>query len=538
MLALRPWRMPCQHSFVWSCVLSVVAFFPVGSSTITGQPTVDELMLQIEKKYKQDDRKYEALADKVEKAVTKALETTVWLSEQEAGKQRMMQEHPFCALVQELSKTSKSGAKSKTPPSPLLAKFPWAAQLELPLGLEYGSDRPIPPNDNGFINLDDAPDPLPGFPELCMNQYLYGLQEIAGWRTGVKLGKTLSYVGRDSKAPAAVESTLPGWEKLRVQLQGSLPDVALFALPSLTHRIHSRLVERRKTSAGELARMDEMLAFLDSKWNGFSLQIPSSKERLMIVQPIHALMTDRTGFMYRFANSAGLARSGDLPFVAVQSYQQYADVFMGQKVVPHEFIARTPAASAVTTRFLAECAYLSRYKALIDQIVRAILSPNLRYPSYIAYADYPEGKMPDKRETGHEFDVLRKQAVMVWAYADKNPDKLADFLHDRLLSKPANQFPNDVGLSASFTLMVRENEKEMLQAITARIEAARKATASGASPKTTDDEREFSPYATYADGSGSPASEYVLNSFHVFHGSVTKLIQDTAFAVVLKEIGK
>src|SRR5262249_42529189 len=151
-------------------------------------------------------------------------------------------------------------------------------------------DRPVPDNEGGFINLDRAPDPFPGFPLLGTNHYLYGLQEIVGWKFGIKQAKKLTYEGRGPKAPAAMETTLPGWERIRVYLQGSLPEAPLSAILWLTHGIHSRLVERRKSASGELSRMDALLAFLDSKWNGFYFQVPYSKERVAIVEPVHALM--------------------------------------------------------------------------------------------------------------------------------------------------------------------------------------------------------------------------------------------------------
>ena len=52
------------------------------------RPSVDEAMQELREKYGPNDKKYEALVKKIEKEVKKALETTVWLSEQEGGRER------------------------------------------------------------------------------------------------------------------------------------------------------------------------------------------------------------------------------------------------------------------------------------------------------------------------------------------------------------------------------------------------------------------------------------------------------------------
>jgi len=508
-------------------------------------PSVDELMSLLQARYKQGDKKYATLADEIEKEVRKALASTLWLSEHEAGRARLFAEHPFLALVEQLSKAAqvevlKPDRKKPTPRDALLAKYPWTPRLELEIGLDGGSDRPIPTNERGFIALGDAPVPVPGYPELLTNQYLYGLQEIVGWRNGVKSGKQISFAGRDPKNGAEMEDSLPGWERIRTLLQGSLPEVPLFAMPWLTHSIHARLAERRKSPAGEPARMDEELAFLDSKWNGFTLQVPYSKERLAVVQPIHALMTDRKGFFYRFPGSEQMAQAGDLPFIALQTYEQYAQAFLGQAIDGSEFIAGTPAAQAAGASFQSDCAYLSRYKTLIDQLVRAILCPTLRYPEYMVILDYPQDRAPVERKAEREFDVARKHALMVWAFVGKDPVKLADFLHEHVLDKDANRFPQNVSLATAFMGAVREMEPEMMKAIAARLAEERELGAAIGDSRyfPSDFEREFSPYSAYLDAKGQPKSDYLLHSFHALHERAAKVIQDAAYAVVLKELEK
>ncbi len=467
------------------------------------------------------------------------------MSEHEAGSARTFTEHPYVTLIEQLSKSaqseaSKPDAKKKAARDALLAKFPWIARVELDLGLDGGSDRPVPANEKGFIALGNVPDPVPGFPELLTNNYLYGLQEIVGWHAGVKAGKKIVYEGRDPKKSPAIETALPGWEKIRVLLQGTLPEVPLFAMPQLTGAIHTRLVERRTSPTGELARMDEELAFLDSKWNGFTFQVPFSKERLAVVEPLHALMTDRRGFFNRFKDSEHMTQVGDMPFVSLPTYEQYAKIFLGQRLDGSDFVSNTPAGQAAGASFRTDCAYLSRYKMLIDQIVRAILCPTLRYPECLLIVDYPKDKLPVDRKIDREFDVSRRHALLVWAYVGKDPAKLADFLHDNVLDEEANRFPQNVTLSAAFTVAVREKEQEMMKAIAARIAEERTSSSSGADGKRvpSDFEREFSPYSTYLDTQGEPASDFLLNSFHTLHERVAKLIQDTAYAVAQKEIGK
>jgi len=284
--------------------------------------------------------------------------------------------------------------------------------------------------------------------------------------------------------------------------------------------------------------MDRALAFLDSKWNGFTFQVPFAKDRLAVVQPIHALMTDRKGFFYRFHDSGHMAEVGDMPFVAIPTYQQYAQVFLAQKIEHSQFVLDDAAAKAAIVSFQGDCAYLARYKTLIDQLVRAVLCPTLRYPEYMLFVDYPKDKTPIERKADRDFDVSRKHALLVWAGVGKDPVKFADFVFDQVLDQEANRFPQNVTLSAAFTLIVRQKEREMVQAVAARIADERNSgTAPGDHPAG-DFEREFSPHPVYLDSKGEPASDYLLHSFHAFHQRAAKVVQDTAYAVVLKELGK
>src|SRR5689334_21289315 len=155
-------------------------------------------MAKLEAKYKQQDKKYDALADAIEKEIAKSLKATVWLTTEEAGTARTLGEHPYFARGSELARAAQAGAapgnamgdaKVLARRKALLAKFPWIPRVELDVGLDGGSDRPVPKNDKGFIDLGASANPFPGFPELSTNQYLFGLQEIVGWRAGVKPGK-------------------------------------------------------------------------------------------------------------------------------------------------------------------------------------------------------------------------------------------------------------------------------------------------------------------------------------------------------------
>jgi hypothetical protein len=497
-------------------------------------PSVDDVMSKLLAKYKQDDKRYGAIADEIDKEVRKALKSAAWLTEQEAGKARPMAEHPLLVAIGELTKAAqaeaaKPDAKAKARRDALVAKFPWNPRLELDFGLDGGSDRPVPTHEKGFIAMGNAPMPVRGFPELHVNEYLWGLDTIVSWRTGVKLGAKLEHTGWDPKKPPTMETALPAWDRIRVYLQGSLPEVPLFAVPWLTHAIHMRLVERRTPPSGEPARMDQMLALLDSKWNGFSFQVPFAKERYVVVQSMHDLVTDHKSFMFSFPQSDHMLEVGDMPFIAFQTISQYAAAFMGKS-------GASGKDAAVNASFANDSTYLSRYKTLVDLFARSALSPNMRCPEYLAYLDYPKDKMPTERKIDASFDVARRLALVVWAYVGKDPAKLADFLHDNLLAKEGNGFPNNISLPSAFVVMAHEKEPEMLKAIAARIAGERATATNGAAGMPSDFEREFSPYATYLTAQGDPSSDYLIASSYAFHSRATKAIQDAAYAVLAKEL--
>jgi len=501
---------------------------------------VDEWMGRLRAKYEQLDKKYDALAGAIEKQIAKDLKSIVWLSAEVAGSARTFAEHPSFELADDLARAARAGASGGDAQSvarrkALLARFPWIPRVELDVGLDGGSDRPIPENVNGFIDLGMVPDSFPGFPELTTNQYLFGLQEIVGWRAGVKPGKEPAFEGRDAKRAPGMETSLPGYERIRVLLQGTMPEVPLFALPQLTHAIHGRLAERRRGASPDPAEMDERLALLDSKWDGFLFDVPWSKERFAVVQPIFALMADRKGFFYRFGTSARMAQVGDLPFISIQTLPQFAKAFLGKDLARSDFVRATPEAKTVNDRFLAETNHLVRYRRLIDTIVRAVLCPNARYPEYLGLYDYAKDEWPGDRGAGASFDVARKHAVLLWAHAGRDPIRLADWLFDRVLDREESRFPEEIDLCAAFTTAVRREEAEMLQAVAARIAGDRKIPdARGPG----DFEREFSPYPTYLELEGEPSSELLLASFHAFHESAAKLVRSAALAAVEKEAGK
>ena len=498
-------------------------------------------MRELRRKYKRSEKKYDAVVDRVEEAVDAAIAAATWTSGAGTGEERPLREHPFFSLVDGLSAEAKEqAAKRKNPDETVakLTKYPWNSQLELLLGLEYGADRAVPDHERGFIDLGTAPMPPPGFPDVVINQYLYGLGEIVGWQYRVKSGKRAKYEGRKPKDRPTMASAPPSWERLRIYLLGSVPEVSLYAIPQLTHRIHSRSAERRLEGSGDRPHMDEFLTLLDSKWNGFVFDVPHTKNRTAFALPAHALFTEDGGFVLEFAPGQRLAHAGDIPFIAIQTYEQYAKLYRDERIGPHEFIVDTPEAKAVRQQFTKESTYLAKYKRLIDLIVRAILAPDLRYPTYLANYDYPDGKIPEVREVDDDLDMPRRHALMVWAYVGKDPEALADFVYDQILSKQANRFPNDVSLPVQFTLRVREMEGEMMKAIAARIvqERGSPAVGSGDGHTVGDYEREFSPHAAYRDARGEPTSAYLAHSFHTFHRSSAEVIREAAHAVVTGEL--
>jgi hypothetical protein len=523
-----------RRSLVFLALLALAATDTSSATSAGGgraeRPSPEEALATLQAKYKQSDKKYATLAKKMQKAVQNALASTPW---PEGGAERSLADHPWNALVAALGEAALQADGKKPAQAVLLTRFPWSEELELVQGLQFGSDRPIPAHDAGFIDLESPPDPFPGFPEQLTNLYLYGLQEIVGWRYRVEDGKKPAFLGRGAKDAPELEEELPGWEALRVYLSGSIPEVPLLAVPRLTHALHSRLAERRRSTEGQPARMDELLAFLDSKWNGFQFPTPYAKDRLAIALPVQALITDRDGFVYRFPPGARLREVGDIPFVSLVTLIEYGRVFRGEELTAGDFIRETPAGKACTDQFWADCTYLARYRTLLDSIARAVLAPQVPYPTYLRHLDYPEGKLPLERGPDAAFDVPRRHVLLLWAHAGKDPAVLADFLHAELLDQEKNRFPSAVSVAGECTQLVRQREQELLQAVAghAAVERERKSGEPG------DYEREFSPHATFLEPDGALSPDALLHSFHAFHAPLAAAIQDAAYAVLLEEIG-
>src|SRR5262245_19551885 len=172
------------------------------------RPAVEQVLRELWTKYKQDEKKLDAFVVKVDKAVHKALASTVLPGD--ADPARHLDTHPFVVRVNELAAAARAAAgKPSAAAAAFVTSHPWSKQLELVEGLQYGSDRPVPPHENGFIRLGKLPEPVPGFPELCVNQYLFGLHEIAGWQSGVSEKPALAFRGRTAKdPPPALASSL------------------------------------------------------------------------------------------------------------------------------------------------------------------------------------------------------------------------------------------------------------------------------------------------------------------------------------------
>ena len=317
-------------------------------------------------------------------------------------------------------------------------------------------------------------------------------------------------------------------------LEGSTPATALYGVPRFTHMVHSRLAERRLKDEGATPHMDDFLVMLDSKWNGFQFEVPETGERVAFVQPVHWLFIDGKGFVFQFPRAEPLARVGDIPFFSVQTYSRFADLYLGQRVGFGDFIAFNEKARQVQAAFSKEQRSLSRYKALIDVFGRAILAPNLRYPTYLSAYDYPDGAMPLGREIDYDFDMPRRHAILVWAYVGKDPAALADFLYDHLFTREDLRFPSQEGLAVQLTLMVRQMEEELVRGVAERIAQEREGEAVLNSPgyEVGDYEREFSPYPEYRALVGRPSAAYLAYSFHEFHRPIFEHIRAAAREVV------
>ncbi len=512
-----------------------------GETVLAGDPpAIEQVLAQLRGKYKQEDKKYDALVAKVDKAVRKALASAALPGDTvlpgDADPTRHLDRHPFVVLVNELSAAAKAGTGKASPATnAILASYPWSKDLELVEGLQYGSDRPIPPHESGFIRLGNLPDPAPGHPELCVNQYLFGLHEIVGWQSGVKLEKPLAFRARGPKDPRPTLATaLPAWEALRLYLHGSLPEVALFAIPQLTHRIHARLAELRRSADGKAAPMDELLALLDAHWNGFSFQSPYSKAPTAFAVPVFALIADRKGFVYRFEPGAHYGTTGDIPFVSVLTVQRYARAMRSEQFEVRALITKGPAANAATEAFWRDCVYLSRYRAIIDLCVRALLTPEHALPAYLESFDCPGGSAPAERAGARALDeVARKNALLLWAKAGKDPVALADFLHENMLDLEINRFPKNAALDRELAYLAKKREPEILAALQTRMASER------ANPGAAGDfEREFSPHATYLEPATEAAGGYLLHSYHAFHAPIADAIRAAAYEVVLAELAK
>jgi len=512
--------------------LALLALCAHGAAqTPPARAPVEQLLRQLRDKYKDNDKRYAALVSKVDKAVHKALASTPF-PDGAPEAPRFLDSHPYLALVNELSAPLRTKpAKAAVPAScDLVERYPWSERLELVTGLEFGSDRPVPTHENGFIELGDLPELGAGLPEPGVNQYLFGLHEIVGWRACVvEAKKQLAFRGRAPKdPPPSVESELPPWEALRAYLRGSLPEVELFAIPRLTHLLHARLAERRSTPDKQ-APMDEMLALLDAHWNGFTFRCPYAKTRTAIAVPVFSLIADRKGFVYHFATAEHLSTSGDVPFVSDPTLQSYAKAMRGENIEVGEFIAQSPRATAVREAFWRDCVYLSRYRALLDLCVRSILEPESALPPYLADCDFaPAAAGGEPRK----LDVPRKHALVLWACAGAKPEALADLLHERILDLELNRFPKNASLQSELSAFVRKHEAELLADVQARI--AERGAAGG------DFEREFSPLAPSAEPSSaepsSASTEGVVRSFQDFHALLSTAIRDAAYEVVQAEV--
>jgi hypothetical protein len=289
--------------------------------------------------------------------------------------------------------------------------------------------------------------------------------------------------------------------------------------------VHVRLVERR-TVDGERSRMDDVLAFLDSRWNGFEVELPVAKDPVFFVAPLHALQTDSKGFAFGFRDSAKLAASGDLPFLSIDAYMRFSRAFLDEPAGATDIKKHTPKGIAARRGLDESIAYLIRYKQLIDVLVRAIVAPESPYPAYLALYDYPAGRVADTRGDDAALDVARRHAVLLWAAVGKDPSALADWLHDELLAAPEHAFPKDTSLTVELLLLLRAQEPELLARVVER----------AAEPDTPDFAREFSPHFDYRVPSGTPGANAVADSHHRFHAPLANAIRQAAHEVVAKEL--
>jgi hypothetical protein len=488
---------------------------------------LDAVLAEVVTQHKGDAKKLEALVAKVDKAVRKALATTPYPGSTPDAP-RTLDSHPYLALVADLTAAARArSAKPSARASELLGRFPWSEQLDFVVGLEFGSDRPVPEHENGFIALGERRRPT-ALNESCTNSYLFGLHEIVGWQGSVQRKKTLAFRARAAKDPVpAMEKALAPVEALSVYLQGALPEVPLLAIPELTHRIHSRLAERR-SAGGKPAPMDEMLAFLDARWNAFTFQAPGTKGRTAVALPVFQLISDRQAFPYGFEIGEHLGGVGDIPFVSDPSLRHYAQVFRREEIEVREFIADSERAAAARAAFWQDCVYLARYRALVETFARAILAPDQPFPAFMEAFDHVGGAAPASREQARTLDAPRKHALVLWAFAGKDPSALADFVHENVLDLELNHFPKNAALASEFAYAVRNRDRELLSRIVERVTSA----AGG------DFACEFSPHETLLDPTSQAATGYLVHSFQAFQAPVATAIRAAAFAVVRAELGQ
>jgi hypothetical protein len=498
-----------------------------------GPATIDEAMTALQGRYKTAEKKYEGLAKKIEQAAGEAIRSAEWRPAGEGAAARPLAQHPRLAWLAALAATVGSVKRPSDAAAELLELFPWREMLELTDGVQYGSDRPIPENQNGFIVLGAANAPCAGFPELSVNTYLWGLGEVVGWRFRVDDKKSPRFQGRGPKDAPEAQRELPGWERVRVALYGVQSDTALYALPALTHAIHARGVERRRGADGKLHALDRFAAFLDSRWNGYIVALPYLKEPLAIVSPIHACVADRKGFLFRFPKSEEMGKVGDLPFISITTQRDYGQHLLDLSVTAGDLISNTPDATRLIERFWEDCGYLSRYKLVVDGIARAVLTPNVPYPQYLADFDFKGGKLPAADAPEAEFDVPRAHALLVWAWAGGDPAKVADFLHDEVVAVDGNRFPSKAALQIVFATRVRERQGELLKAIGERVEAERAARAQGSGPG--DLELELSPFPELG-ASGTPALSHLVRRYHAFHEPLSRATSEAAWELVRAEL--
>ena len=541
--------MPCPHvsgrRFVATSAAVFVPFLATGLSGLslasplppTGGdlPSADATLRRVEDKLGNVEKRYDKLLKEVRDAVGDALETTTWGDPQRGTP---LTSHPHIDLVQRLhGEAAERCSQRKNPPETveLLEKYEWLKLLELPRGLEFGTDRPIPANKSGFIQLDTPDGPLPGYPELHVNHYLWGTGEIAGWQTGVKKGKA-QFLGRSKKDTVSPCEELPSHEAIRVYLTGNVPETPLLAIPELQHRIHSELAARRVDAEGKRHSMDELLAFLESKWNGFIFKPTYSKKDLVITVPLHALMADMKSLPYHFANSDAMKAVGDIPFTAIQTHVEYSEIFRGESVTTGDLISVNAKGKACLDDFNRDTVFLSRYKALVDVMARSLLSPEIPLPQYLSAYDYPTVERhapPSHRTPGFVYDGARRHALLLWAACEKDPVRVAGWLHEHVLSREPNVFPSKQSMPAEMVKEVRAQEQDLLAAVVLVIEKERAAHGdAGPGPF----ERQFCPYEDYLSVDGDPNANALANSFHHFHAELSTAISVAAHSAVQGKI--